>query len=88
MKILKFSAEWCAPCKVFHKTFEEVSKMEEFKDIEFEELDVEDDVLKTEKYGIMSVPTTIILGENDEVVFKVIGNVPKTDLINSIKRAM
>ena len=35
MKILKFSASWCGPCRVFANTFKKVSEMEEYKDIEF-----------------------------------------------------
>ena len=88
MKVIKFGAEWCGPCKVFHKTFEDVSKMDEFKDIKFEELDVEENELEVEKYQVRAVPTTVILDENDELKYKLSGNISKDELINIIKKAL
>ena len=88
MRILKFSSTWCGPCKVFHKTFEDVSKMDEFKDINFEEMDVEENELEVEKYQVRAVPTTVILDENDELKYKLSGNISKDELINIIKKAL
>jgi thioredoxin 1 len=86
--IKKYSADWCGPCKVFHKTFEDVSKMDEFKDINFEEMDVEENELEVEKYQVRAVPTTVILDENDELKYKLSGNISKDELINIIKKAL
>ena len=88
MKVIKFGAEWCGPCKVFHKTFEDVSKMDEFKDINLEEMDVEENELEVEKYQVRAVPTTVILDENDELKYKLSGNISKDELINIIKKAL
>ena len=41
-KVLKMSASWCMPCKVYAKTFESVKNEEKYKGIIFEELDVDD----------------------------------------------
>lgn len=89
--IQKFSASWCMPCRVFAKTFEEVSKMEEYKNIEFKEIDIEDDENGeelVEKYGVRSVPTTILLDENDEVIYKLMGNVSYNDFTSVINKAL
>ena len=37
------SASWCMPCKIYARTFEEIKKNEKYKDIVFEEHDVDDD---------------------------------------------
>lgn len=87
-KIISLHASWCAPCKMFTKTFEQVRKDEKYKDIKFESYDIEDgekgsDI--TEKYMVRSVPTTILLDKEDNPIKKVIGNVPEkdfTDIIN------
>ena len=42
-KICKLSAQWCSPCRVFATTFHKVEQMEEYKDIEFKEIDIEND---------------------------------------------
>jgi thioredoxin-related protein len=65
--------------------------MDEFKDIEFKEIDIENDEngdVLAEKYQIRSVPTTILLDENDELIYKVMGNIPLNDLTNIINEAL
>ena len=87
-RILKLGAQWCQPCHVFAKTFEKVAEMEEYKDIEFKQIDIEEDEnadILVEKFGIRNVPTTLILGENDELIYKLSGNIPLqgfTEVIN------
>ena len=90
-QVIKFSAEWCQPCKVFAKTFHAVEEMEEYKDIEFKEVDIEDDETDetlVEKFQVRSVPTTVLLDENDSPIFKVIGNVPKKEFVKIINDAI
>lgn len=91
VKIVKLSAEWCQPCKVFAKTFEKVKEMDEYKDIEFKEIDIENDEegeMFAEKHQVRSVPTTILLDENDEPIYKVMGNIPQNDFITIINEAL
>lgn len=87
-KIIRFAAEWCAPCRAFAKTFEEVSNMDDFQDITFKTYDIEDEegegTMLAMKYGVKSIPTTVLLDENDNVLYKVMGNVPKNTLIDNI----
>jgi uncharacterized repeat protein (TIGR01451 family) len=53
-----------------------------------EELDVEENGLEVEKYQVRAVPTTVILDENDELKYKLSGNISKDELINIIKKAL
>jgi thioredoxin-related protein len=41
-----------------------------------------------EKLGIRSIPTTILFDENDEPIYKVMGNVPLKDLIDLLNTAL
>lgn len=86
-KVLKMSASWCMPCKVYSKTFNEVKSEEKYKDITFEEIDVEENEDLAMKYGVRAVPTTIILGEDDKVLSMFNGNVPKSFLENKIEES-
>lgn len=90
MKILKFSASWCGPCRVFANTFKKVSEMEEYKDIEFKSIDIESDEgeLYVEKYNIRSVPTILLLDENDDIIYKLSGNIPLDEFVGIINNAM
>jgi thioredoxin 1 len=79
-KVLKMSASWCMPCKVYAKTFESVKNEKKYKDIIFEELDVDDNEDLVIEYGVRGVPTTIVLDENGEVLSKFNGNISKAEL--------
>jgi thioredoxin 1 len=79
-KVLKMSASWCMPCKVYAKTFESIKNEEKYKGIIFEELDVDDNEDLVIEYGVRGVPTTIVLDENGEVLSKFNGNISKAEL--------
>ncbi len=87
-KVIKLSASWCSPCKAYAKTFEEVSRNEEFKDISFEEIDIEENDNIAEKYKVRSVPTTVILDENENVLNIINGNISRTALETAIKQGI
>ena len=64
--------------------------MEQYKDIEFKSIDIEadeDGELLTEKYNVRSVPTIVLLDENDEIVYKLMGNVSLKDFTEVINKA-
>lgn len=63
MKLLKFSASWCMPCKALSKTIKEAGDL----GIEIEEIDIDENIELATKYNIRSVPTMIII-ENDEEI--------------------
>jgi thioredoxin 1 len=86
-KILKLSASWCMPCHVYSKTFNAVKEEEKYKDIVFEEVDIDENENLAIKYSIRGVPTTVILGEDDKVLSKFSGNVPKATLEKEIDNA-
>ena len=83
-KVYKISATWCGPCRVYSKTFNEVKNEDKYKDIIFEELDIEENEEIAIKYGVRAVPTTIILDDNDKALSLFSGNVPKSFLENKI----
>lgn len=86
-KCLKFGATWCSPCKALKPIFEKVSQMEEFKNVEFIEYDIEEEDAEelVIKYGIRSVPTVVLLDDQDNVLKKSIGSIPEDTLIEIVK---
>jgi thioredoxin 1 len=75
MKLLKFSASWCGPCKMLTKVMESV----EFP-YEVVTIDIEDNEELILKYGIKGVPTLVLLDDKEEVVSVHIGALDKTAL--------
>ncbi len=67
-KIVYFSADWCAPCKVYGP---KLKKKAEANDVLLEEIDLtETEVYKKyhKRYGIKSLPTTWYISGQDTVV--------------------
>jgi thiol-disulfide isomerase/thioredoxin len=79
-KILYISANWCAPCKAFKPIVAEVTQ-ELGIPVEYIDIDANPDI--AEKYGVRSIPTTILLNESG-VVFKTSGAMTKTQLRSSL----
>ena len=89
--VIKFGTQWCGPCRAFASTFKRVSEMDEYKGIEFKSIDIENDEdgeLMVEKYQIRSVPTIVLLDENNDVIYKLMGNVPLKDFTEIINKTL
>lgn len=58
MKILKFAAEWCGPCKMLSKT------LEGYNEVEIQEIDIDKDQEVAIRYNIRGVPTLVLLDDS------------------------
>jgi len=77
MKSVKyFSATWCGPCKAFKPIMQEVAN--DGYSVEFIDVDQSQD--KASKYGVRSVPTTVI-EENGKEVNRFVGAIPKDQVM-------
>ncbi|KKR69768.1 MAG: Thioredoxin, partial [Candidatus Woesebacteria bacterium GW2011_GWA2_40_7b] len=57
--LVDFWATWCGPCKLAEPVLEELS--ETYKDkVLVAKLDVDQNPAQSQKYGVMSIPTTIL----------------------------
>ncbi len=66
MKLIKFGAEWCGPCKMMNQ------RLKNFTACEVQYVDVDDDSEETtkliEKYQIMNIPVMILLDDENNMV--------------------
>lgn len=64
--LVDFWATWCGPCKMAEPVLEELS--EEYKDkVLVAKLDVDQNPTQSQKYGVMSIPTTILFKDGKEI---------------------
>jgi thioredoxin 1 len=68
MKVLKFQASWCGPCKSLSKIIESVK--DEIK-VPIEEIDIDEHSDIAATYGIRNVPTMVLIDGDTEVSRKV-----------------
>jgi len=79
--VLKFGANWCSPCRMIEPIIKELA--EENSDISVGSVDVDNNPEASTKYGIRSIPAIYFI-KNGEVVDKIIGAVPKAELMKKI----
>lgn len=85
LKLFKFSANWCGPCKTLKPIWEDIKN--NTKDVEFEEIDIDKDPDLAVEFKITSIPTIVYLKDEVEAN-RVVGLVKKDyilKLINELK---
>jgi thioredoxin 1 len=70
MKLLKFYATWCAPCKGL--TFV-IDGVKDQLDTTIIDVDIEDNIELAQKYGVRTVPTLVLLDNKETVIKKSTG---------------
>lgn len=64
--LVDFYADWCGPCKMAEPVLAELS--ESYKDkVVFFKLNVDENQQTSGKYGVMSIPTTILFKDGNEI---------------------
>lgn len=81
--VLKFSANFCNPCKQLKPIFEDV--VGSLTDIKVVDIDVEEHPEIASKYKVRGVPTVIVTDENDNILAMKSGMMSKEQLTNLIK---
>jgi thioredoxin 1 len=61
-KVLYFTASWCPPCRAIKPLFEKLS--DEFKNIQFVKIDIDENDKVAVEYKIHSVPTFVFINGN------------------------
>ena len=81
--LIDFWAQWCGPCRSLSPVVDDLSKAYEGKAI-VAKIDVDENPDIVEKFSIRNVPT-ILLIKDGEVVDKIVGAVPKNEIVATIE---
>ena len=77
LTIVDFFATWCGPCKMLSPVLEELAN--DRSEVKIVKIDVDENQNLAKTYGVMSVPTMILL-KNGEAIATKIGYLPKEQL--------
>lgn len=64
--LVDFYADWCGPCRMAEPILEELSESYKEK-VEIVKLNVDENKVSSTKFGVMSIPTTILFKNGKEV---------------------
>lgn len=79
-------ATWCAPCRMVAPILDELAEEYNGK-INFVKVDVDHNPEIAARYGIMSIPTLLII-KNGEPVSNIVGVRPKAELKRALDAAL
>ena len=68
--LIDFYADWCGPCHVMKPILDKVIPTYSGK-LTFEKIDVDKDQSRAQQFGVMSIPTLVMLKNGQEVDRKI-----------------
>ena len=84
--LVDFWAEWCGPCRMIAPVIDELAGEYEGR-ARIGKLDVDSNREVATQFGIMSIPTVLVL-KNGEIAKKFVGIAQKSDIAEALDAAM
>jgi len=82
MKLLKFYAEWCGPCKGLTMI---INGAKDKIDIPIEEYDIDNEMIMAQDYKIRSVPTIVLVDDKNQEIKRHVGLLTEEKLLEFLK---
>jgi thioredoxin 1 len=74
-RVIRFTASWCGPCKMLAKTLDEIET-----NIPIEVVDIDERSDVAIEFGVRSVPTLIMMDNQNNVSKRLVGVKPQAEL--------
>lgn len=82
MKIKKFYAEWCGPCKGLSMV---IAGAGDKITIPIENIDIDRNIMESVQYDVRSVPMLVLVDDNGKEIKRLNGMVSETQLLEFLK---
>ena len=80
--LVDFYADWCGPCRMMAPILEAVAAEKE--DLLVAKVNVDENADLASRYGVMSIPTLVVLEDGEEIK-RIVGARPKDALLSEIE---
>ncbi len=83
LKVVKFGADWCGPCKMIAPVLEKISNAHQ--DVDIFEVNVDQNQELSMKFGVRGIPAVYFL-KNGSVIDNFVGARGEADIVNMIQK--
>ena len=89
MKIVKLSADWCAPCNAMQPILSNIFSKIDYKNIPFTDIDIDDDINGyVEKYQVRNIPTILLLDNDGNLLKRITGFISEEKLMKELNEEL
>ena len=82
MKLLKFYADWCGPCKVQSQIIKNAGDK---ITVQIEDVNIDDNLFMAQDFQVRGVPTMVLVDNEQKEIKRHVGVLKEDDLIEFLK---